>query len=83
MMSSTLDPTPIVPSLRKVYADGKTIIVARDADGESANGTVQSTYSRHLSFRKKRILDVMDFSDNVPSGRSWHRVSVAVSDPIA
>ena len=65
----------IVPKVRRIYADGDTVIalwdgIARASDGQPYN----NTYAWFMKFKDGRIVDVVAFFDTGELADLWNRV---------
>ncbi|HEX3250152.1 MAG TPA: nuclear transport factor 2 family protein [Pyrinomonadaceae bacterium] len=67
--------TPLVPTVRAIYADGDTVIVlwdgaAIDRDGKS----YENTYSWYLKMRDGKIISAIALFDSIAFDDLWKRV---------
>jgi ketosteroid isomerase-like protein len=66
------------PSIRNIYADGKTVIVFFDASGTARDGKpYQNTYAWFLEMLDGKIVKAYAFFDSVEFNDFWQRVSPA------
>ncbi len=69
---------PLVPSVRRLYADGDTVVALFDAETVATDGLpYRNAYSWFLRFRDGSIVDVVAFFDSVAFNELWTRVSPA------
>jgi ketosteroid isomerase-like protein len=67
------------PSVRRVYADGDTVIVFFDAYGTARDGQPYSnTYAWFLTMQDERIVEAFAFFDSVEFNDFWARVTPSV-----
>ncbi|MDQ6740341.1 MAG: nuclear transport factor 2 family protein [Actinomycetota bacterium] len=68
--------TPLVPSLRAVYADGDTVIAFFDADATARDGKpYHNTYTWYLQLKDEAIVHVIAFFDSMEVNDLWARVT--------
>jgi uncharacterized protein len=64
------------PAIRKIYADGSTVIVFFDASGKAKDGTTyQNTYAWFLEMEDNMIIKAFAFFDSLEFNEYWVRVS--------
>ncbi len=67
--------TPLVPTVRGIYADGDMVIVLWDGAAIARDGkSYQNTYSWYLKMRDGKIVEATDVSDSVAFDDLWKRV---------
>jgi ketosteroid isomerase-like protein len=70
--------TPLMPSIRKLYADGDTVVVFFDARATSVDGkTYNNTYAWFLELRAGKIVKAFAFFDALEFDDLWSRVAPA------
>jgi len=70
--------TPLVPSVRALYADGDTVIAYFDADATVRDGQpYHNTYTWYLTLKDGAIVDAIAFFDSVEFNAFWTRVAPA------
>jgi ketosteroid isomerase-like protein len=70
----------LVPRVRRLYADGDTVIALFDASGTATDGRpYENTYSWYLRLDGGRIVEVMAFLDTIALTDLWTRVPVGGS----
>jgi ketosteroid isomerase-like protein len=63
------------PTVRRMYADGDTVIVFFDASGTAKDGTpYANTYAWFLQLRDGRIVNASAFFDSIAFNDLWERV---------
>jgi ketosteroid isomerase-like protein len=68
--------TPLVPSVRGIYADGDTVITLFDAAATAADGVpYRNTYTWYFSMHDGKVTTVTAFFDTREFDEFWHRVS--------
>lgn len=68
--------TPLVPSVRQIYAEGNTVIAFFDAKGETRDGqTYANTYAWFLEMSDGRIVRAHAFFDSIAFDAFWRRVT--------
>ena len=66
---------PLTPSIRRVYADGDTVIVFFDARGTARDGQAYvNTYAWFLELLDGRIVEASAFFDTLEFNELWARV---------
>ena len=69
---------PLKPSVRKLYADGDTVIVFFDAQGTAIDGKPYvNTYAWFMEMRKGKAVRVFAFFDPIEFNDLWTRVKPA------
>jgi ketosteroid isomerase-like protein len=69
---------PLKPSIRRIYADGDTVIIFFDAQGTARDGkTYANTYAWFLEMRAGRIVTASAFFDSIAFNDLWTRVAPA------
>jgi uncharacterized protein len=69
--------TPLVPSIRGIYADGDTVISFFDASATSADGLpYRNTYTWYFTMRNGQVISVVAFFDTREFDEFWQRVKV-------
>jgi ketosteroid isomerase-like protein len=67
--------TPLVPTVRGLYADGDTVIVLWDGAAMARDGkSYQNTYSWYLKLRDGKIANAIAVYDSVPFDDLWKRI---------
>lgn len=65
----------LVPTIRRLYADGDTVIVFFDAIGEARDGKpYTNTYAWFLEMQAARIVRAHAFFDSIAFDEYWRRV---------
>jgi len=65
----------IVPKVRRIYADGDTIIVLWDGTAQAKDGRAyNNTYAWFMKFKSGRIVDVVAFFDTGELVDLWNRI---------
>jgi hypothetical protein len=63
------------PEIRRIYADGSTVIVFFDAEAAANDGVMYSnTYAWFLEMRDGRIAEATAFFDSIAFDELWNRV---------
>jgi ketosteroid isomerase-like protein len=66
---------PLKPTLRKLYADGDTVIAFFDASGVALDGEeYANTYAWFLEMRDGEIVKAFAFFDSIEFDDLWRRV---------
>ena len=69
---------PLRPEVRRLYADGDTVIVFFDAQGTARDGQpYANTYAWFLTMRDDKIVEAFAFFDSTVFNEFWTRVSPA------
>jgi ketosteroid isomerase-like protein len=67
---------PLKPSIRRMYADGNTVIVFFDARGTARDGKpYANTYAWFLELRDGKVVAASAFFDSLEFNELWARVS--------
>jgi ketosteroid isomerase-like protein len=67
--------TPLVPTVRGIYADGDTVIVLWDGAAMARDGkSYENTYSWYLKMRDGKIISATALYDSVAFDDLWKRV---------
>jgi len=67
--------TPLVPTVRGIYADGDMVIVMWDGAGIALDGkSYENTYSLYLKMRDGKIIEATAFFDSIAFDDLWKRV---------
>ncbi|HEY1429932.1 MAG TPA: nuclear transport factor 2 family protein [Candidatus Tumulicola sp.] len=67
---------PLVPTVRRIYSDGDTVIALFDAETMARDDVpYRNSYSWYLRFRDGQIDDVVAFFDSTAFNELWTRVS--------
>jgi ketosteroid isomerase-like protein len=67
--------TPLVPTVRAIYADGDTVIVLWDGAAIARDGkSYENTYSWFLKMRDGKIISATAFYDSIAFNDLWKRV---------
>jgi ketosteroid isomerase-like protein len=67
--------TPLVPTVRGIYADGDTIIVLWDGAAMARDGkSYENTYSWYLKMRDGKIINATALYDSIAFDDLWKRV---------
>jgi len=70
--------THLVPAVRRLYAEGDTVIAFFDASGETRDGQkYANTYAWFLEMREGRIVRAHAFFDSIAFDAFWRRVTPA------
>ena len=68
--------TPLVPTVRALYADGDTVIAFFDATATAQDGQpYRNTYTWYLRLRDGAIVEATAFFDTIEFNEFWSRVS--------
>ena len=71
--------TRLIPSVRKLYAEGDTVIALFDASGTARDGQAYAnSYAWFLTMKGGRIIKADAFFDSIAFDDFWRRVSPAV-----
>jgi ketosteroid isomerase-like protein len=71
---------PLRPEVRRLYADGDTVIVFFDAQGTARDGKpYANTYAWFLTLRDRKIVEAFAFFDSTAFNEFWTRVTPAVA----
>ena len=67
--------TPLVPTVRAIYADGDMVIVLWDGAAIARDGkSYENTYSWYLKMRDGKIVSATAFYDSIAFNDLWKRV---------
>lgn len=67
--------TPIVPTVRGLYADGDMVIALWDGEATARDGKpYRNTYSWYMQMRDGKIVNVVAFLDTIELTELWNRV---------
>ena len=67
--------TPLVPTVRGIYADGDTVIVLWDGAAMARDGkSYANTYSWYLKMHDGKIVSAIAVYDSIPFDDLWKRV---------
>ncbi|MEN4475500.1 nuclear transport factor 2 family protein [Mycolicibacterium cosmeticum] len=67
--------TPLLPTVRSLYADGDTVIAFFDAEGTARDGLpYRNTYAWFLQLRDDKIVTASAFFDSLAFNDLWQRV---------
>lgn len=67
---------PLVPSVRRIYADGDSVIALFDGESIATDGVpYRNTYAWFLRMRDEKIVDAVAFYDSVDFNEFWSRVA--------
>jgi hypothetical protein len=70
----------LVPTIRRLYAEGDTVIVFFDAEGTARDGQpYRNTYAWFLDLQEGKIVRANAFFDSIAFDDLWHRVTPAIS----
>jgi len=71
--------TPLVPSVRGVYADGDMVITLFDATATTKDGQpYRNTYTWYFEMKEGKAVKVVAFFDTRDFDELWTRVSPAL-----
>ena len=67
--------TPLVPTVKAIYADGDMVIVLWDGAAIASDGkSYENTYSWYLKMRDGKIISATAFYDSIAFNDLWKRV---------
>jgi len=67
--------TPLVPTVRGIYADGDMVIVMWDGAAIASDGkSYENSYSLYLKMRNSKIIEATAFFDSIAFDDLWKRV---------
>jgi uncharacterized protein len=70
--------TPLVPTIRGLYADGDMVIIFFDAEATVRDGRpYRNTYTWYFQIKDARVVKAVAFFDNREFDEFWNRVSAA------
>jgi uncharacterized protein len=68
--------TPLVPTIRGIYADGDMVIILFDAEATARDGKrYHNTYTWYLEIKGEKVVKAIAFFDNRDFDELWERVS--------
>ncbi|MEE2690618.1 MAG: nuclear transport factor 2 family protein [Pseudomonadota bacterium] len=68
--------TPLKPTVRRLYAEGDTVVAFFDAQGTAKDGeTYANTYAWFLTLKDGKIVEAHAFFDAIAFDAFWRRVS--------
>lgn len=68
--------TPLVPSVRGIYADGDIVIILFDGAATATNGVpYRNTYTWYFQIRGTKIVNAIEFFDTRDFETFWMRVN--------
>jgi ketosteroid isomerase-like protein len=68
--------SPLVPTVRGLYAEDDWVITLFDASGTARDGRLYTnTYSWHLRLRDGRIVEAIAFFDTIAFTDFWQRIT--------
>jgi len=68
--------TPLVPTVRGIYADGDTVITLFDASATAADGLpYKNTYTWYFTMRDGKVTHAIAFFDTREFDAFWNRVT--------
>jgi uncharacterized protein len=68
--------TPLIPTVRALYADGDTVIAFFDGTATAKDGRpYNNTYTWYLSMRDGVIVEVTAFFDTIEFTSFWNRIT--------
>jgi uncharacterized protein len=67
---------PLIPSVRKIYADGDSVVALFDGESIATDGApYRNTYAWFLRMHDGKIVDAVAFYDSVDFNEFWARVA--------
>ena len=70
--------SPLVPTVRGIYADGDTVVILFDAEATVRDGKpYHNTYSWYFQMRHGQVVKAIAFFDTRDFDEFWNRVSPA------
>lgn len=67
--------TPIVPTVRGIYADGDMVVALWDGEATARDGKpYRNTYAWFMQMRDARIVNVVALLDTIELSEIWNRV---------
>lgn len=67
---------PLIPAVRKLYADGDSVVVLYDGESIATDGVpYRNTYAWFVQMRDGKIVDGVMFYDSVAFNEFWSRVA--------
>ena len=71
--------SPLVPTVRALYADGDTVIALFDAEGTARDGKpYRNTYSWYMQMQDGKIVNATAFFDTIEFNDFWNRIKPEV-----
>jgi uncharacterized protein len=68
--------TPLVPTVRGIYADGDMVVILFDAAATAKDGLpYRNTYTWYFRMKDKIVVSAIAFFDTREFDEFWHRVS--------
>jgi uncharacterized protein len=68
--------TPLVPTIRGIYADGDMVIILFDAEATVKDGKpYHNTYAWYFQMENAKVIKAIAFFDNGDFDEFWNRVS--------
>jgi ketosteroid isomerase-like protein len=68
--------TPLVPTIRGIYADGDMVIILFDAEATVKDGKpYHNTYTWYFQMKNAKVIKAIAFFDNRDFDEFWNRVS--------
>ncbi len=68
--------TPLVPSVRGIYADGDMVVIFFDAAATTKDGQpYRNTYTWYFRMKDRKVVSVVAFFDTREFDAFWNRVS--------
>jgi uncharacterized protein len=68
--------TPLIPTVRGIYADGDMVIILFDAEATVRDGKpYHNTYTWYFQMRDTQVIKAIAFFDNRDFDEFWNRVS--------
>jgi ketosteroid isomerase-like protein len=65
----------LIPTVRRIYTDGDTVIALFDAEGTARDGKpYKNTYTWYMQMKGGAIIDVVAFFDTIEFTDFWNRV---------
>ena len=72
--------TRLIPTVRRLYAEGDTVIAFFDAEGTARDGQpYRNTYAWFLEMKDRRIVRAHAFFDSIAFDNLWQRVTPAAN----
>ena len=70
--------TPLIPSVRNIYADGDTVIILFDAEATVRDGQpYRNTYTWYFQMKGSKVIKAIAFFDTRDFDEFWTRVKPA------
>jgi ketosteroid isomerase-like protein len=68
--------TPLVPTMRGIYADGDTVVSFFDGDATAKDGIhYHNTYTWYFTMKEGKVVEAIAFFDTRDFDTFWNRVS--------